>query len=233
MVHVVAEAAGLIDMGQDGSALEHVASVLADRRVLLVLDNCEHVIDAVAEFVDVFLDAGHRGRVLATSRESLGVEGERTMGVRSLREDEALTLLGERATAVRAGFAVSADNREQLENICKQLDGIPLAIELAASQLAHMSPQELVERLDDRFELLGGGRRRKRQRQQTLAAMMDWSWELLDETEQRVLAALSVFSGGCTLHAAEFLCADLSATPSRNSWAIWRPRVCSSWMIQF
>ena len=212
----VAEAIGL--QGQD-SVATRVADFLAGRDVLVVLDNCEHLIDEVADFVDQVLERGGSGRLLATSREDLEVEGERTFRVPSLTVDSesgpgsALELLMDRAAISGMSLSDDRDTREVLNEICRRLDGIPLAIELAAVQLAHLAPAELLGRLDQRFDLLSGGRRRRRQRQQTLQAVMDWSWELLEPHEQGLLARLAVFSGSWNMAMAEGICADAGDPP--------------------
>jgi len=210
----VAEALGIPIESASGdfASTARLGSKVSDQQMLIVLDNCEHVIDAAADLVDELLEAGDAVRVLATSREALEVEGERTFRVPSLEVGSAevvgpaFSLLVERAQAAVDGFGVNNDNKAALLEVCERVDGIPLAIELAAAQLTHLSPAELLQQLDDRFRMLVGGRGRRRQRQHTLQAMMDWSWDLLDADERAVLAELSVFSGGCTLTAASAVC---------------------------
>ncbi|MFB7368535.1 BTAD domain-containing putative transcriptional regulator [Streptomyces sp. NPDC056222] len=182
--------------------VEHCAS----RRLLLVLDNCEHVVGAAAELVERLLVRCPGVTVLATSREPLGVPGEFVRLVEPLPPDGALRLLAERGAAARAGFD-PVDDPEACAEICRRLDGLPLAIELAAARLRLLAPRQIADRLDDRFPLLTTGARTVLPRQQTLRAVVDWSWDLLDGSERTVLRRLSVFSGGCDLAAAEAVCA--------------------------
>ncbi|KOX30228.1 MULTISPECIES: ATP-binding protein, partial [unclassified Streptomyces] len=144
---------------------------------------------------------------LATSREPLGVPGEVVRPLGPLPVGVALRLLGERGAAARPGFSVGED-REAAEEVCRRLDGLPLAIELAAARLRMLSVRQVAERLDDRFRLLTAGARTVLPRQQTLRAVVDWSWDLLDGPERVVLRRLAVFAGGCDLGAAEEVCAD-------------------------
>ncbi|MGW0824666.1 AfsR/SARP family transcriptional regulator [Streptomyces sp. NPDC002845] len=176
------------------------------RRMLLILDNCEHVVDAAALLVEQLLERCPELTVLATSREPLGVPGELLRPVEPLPEPFALRLFADRGAAARPGFAV-ADDPGAAAEICRRLDGLPLAIELAAARLRMLTPRQIADRLDDRFRLLTSGSRTVLPRQQTLRAVVDWSWELLDEDEREVLRRLSVFAGGCDLAAAEAVCA--------------------------
>jgi len=187
--------------------LAQLAEHCAHRRMLLVLDNCEHLIAAAAQLAETLLVACPQLTVLATSREPLGVAGECVRPVEPLPEPVALRLLGDRGAAARPGFEVAADP-EACAEVCRRLDGLPLAIELAAARLRALTPRQLADRLDDRFRLLTGGRRTGLARQQTLRAVVDWSWELLEEPERAVLRRLSVFSGGCALEQAEAVCGD-------------------------
>ena len=188
--------------------LETVRGYLAERHVLLLLDNCEHLIDAVAALAEDLLRSCPNLRILATSREALEVAGEHTWSVPSLDATaDGVQLFVERAASVRGSFALNESNAEDIRAICSRLDGMPLAIELAAAQIAHLAPHQIVTRLDDRFALLTGGRRRV-QRQQTLQATMDWSWDLLHERDRSLLARLTVFQGGCTLESAQAICGD-------------------------
>ncbi|GGZ10648.1 BTAD domain-containing putative transcriptional regulator [Streptomyces poonensis] len=175
------------------------------RRMLIVLDNCEHVVEAAARLAEQLLQRCPGLTILATSREPLGVPGELLRPVEPLAEPYALRLLGDRGAAARPGFTV-ADDPEAADEICRRLDGLPLAIELAAARLRMMTLRQIADRLDDRFRLLTGGSRTVLPRQQTLRAVVDWSWNLLDEDERDVLRRLSVFSGGCDLAAAEAVC---------------------------
>ncbi|MFJ3200505.1 BTAD domain-containing putative transcriptional regulator [Streptomyces sp. NPDC086989] len=182
----------------------------ANRRLLLVLDNCEHVIGAAAELAEHLLTHCPGVRILATSREPLGVPGETVRPVDPLPPDPAHRLFADRAAAVRPGFTPDEDPAAVAE-ICARLDGLPLAIELAAARLRLLTPRQIADRLDDRFRLLTGGARTVLPRQQTLRAVVDWSWELLDDRERTVLRRLSVFAGGCDLPAAEAVCSGAAA----------------------
>ncbi|MGW1027834.1 AfsR/SARP family transcriptional regulator [Streptomyces sp. NPDC002577] len=184
----------------------------APRGLLLILDNCEHVIDAAARLAETLLTRCPDLTVLATSREPLGVPGESVRPVEPLPPDPAHRLFTERATAVRPGFAATADaDAEAVAEICRRLDGLPLAIELAAARLRMLTPRQIADRLDDRFRLLTSGSRTALPRQQTLRAVVDWSWDLLDERERTVLREVSVFAGGWDLAAAEAVCTGPAA----------------------
>ncbi|MEV4398523.1 BTAD domain-containing putative transcriptional regulator [Nonomuraea sp. NPDC049607] len=191
-------------------------TALAERDLLLVLDNCEHLVAAVAELADALL-AGCPGlRVLTTSREALGITGESILPVSPLRlpppepDDPlayaAVRLFADRAAAVRPGFGVDGGNAADVVRICRALDGLPLAIELAAARLRTLSVADVAARLDDRFRLLTRGSRTALPRHQTLRAVVAWSWDLLDDAEQRLAGRLSVFVGGATPEAAERVC---------------------------
>ncbi|MCD9874329.1 AfsR/SARP family transcriptional regulator [Streptomyces guryensis] len=185
--------------------VERLTEHCGRRRMLIVLDNCEHVVDAAARLVEELLERCPQLTVLATSREPLGVPGELLRPVEPLPEPVAMRLLADRGAAARAGFRVDEDP-EACAEICRRLDGLPLAIELAAARLRMLTPRQIADRLDDRFRLLTSGSRTVLPRQQTLRAVVDWSWELLDEEEREVLRRLSVFAGGCDLAAAEAVC---------------------------
>jgi len=203
-------------------ALEVLADYLGVKDLLLVLDNCEHLIEACAQVSEALLQACPRLRILATSREALGIAGEAAFHVPSLEtpdperlpvlEDlekvESIRLFVERAAAARPGFALNAENATYLAQICQRLDGIPLALELAAARIKVLSPEQIASRLDDRFRLLTGGSRTALPRQQTLRAMMDWSYSLLSDEEQTLFRRLAVFAGGWTLEAAEAVCGE-------------------------
>ncbi|HLK44461.1 MAG TPA: hypothetical protein VKT18_00670, partial [Acidimicrobiales bacterium] len=204
--------------GADTDALELLLRSLAMQRPLLVLDNCEHVIDRVAKVADVLLRSCPGVRILATSREPLGVDGERVYRVPSLSlpdEDaisladvagsEAVRLFLARADLV--GASIAEGEGHLVASVCRRLDGIPLAIELAAARLTTLSLPELSARLDERFRLLTGGARSAMARQQTLQALVDWSYQLLNPSERSVLQRLSAFSGSFELTAAETVCA--------------------------
>jgi predicted ATPase/class 3 adenylate cyclase len=197
--------------------VDHIRS----RPMLVVLDDCEHILAASAELADTALRACPALRIIATSREPLGVEGEALLSVpsldapdpdwlmdaRSLAGFAAVRLFVERARAAQPTFDVTEANASAIARICRRLDGIPLAIELAAARVRALSPDQIATRLDDRFRLLTGGVRTAVPRHQTLRATMDWSFELLTERERAVLRRSSVFAGGATLEAAEVVCA--------------------------
>ncbi|WP_328581788.1 ATP-binding protein [Streptomyces sp. NBC_00370] len=201
-----------------GDPLARLAEHCARRRMLLILDNCEHVIEAAATLAEELLAHCPELTVLATSREPLGVPGEALRPVEPLPRDPAHRLFAERARAVRPGFD-PADDPAAVAEICRRLDGLPLAIELAAARLRLLTPRQIADRLDDRFRLLTSGSRTVLPRQQTLRAVVDWSWELLDLPERAVLRRLSVFSGGCDLTAAESVCAG-PGVPAREVAAL-------------
>jgi predicted ATPase/DNA-binding SARP family transcriptional activator len=202
-----------------GDAVAHAMEVLADRAALLVLDNCEHLIEAVAELAERLLSGCARLRILTTSREPLAITGETIVPVAPLAlpdggvsaaealEVPAVRLFADRAAAASAGFAVDEDTVGDVVEICRRVDGLPLAIELAAARLRTMTLGQLADRLDDRFRLLTGGSRTAMARQRTLRAVVDWSWDLLADPERRMLSRLAVFPGGATLEAAEAVCA--------------------------
>ncbi|ADI08898.1 AfsR-like regulatory protein [Streptomyces bingchenggensis BCW-1] len=194
--------------GADPTA--RLVELCAHRRLLLLLDNCEHVIDAAARLAETLLAHCPGVTVLATSREPLGVPGETVRPVEPLRPAPAHQLFAERAAATLPGFdpARDADTSAAVAEICRRLDGLPLAIELAAARLRLLTPRQIADRLDDRFRLLTSGSRTLLPRQQTLRAVVDWSWDLLDERERTVLRRASVFAGGWGLSAAEAVCAD-------------------------
>ncbi|MET7767031.1 BTAD domain-containing putative transcriptional regulator, partial [Streptomyces sp. NPDC005393] len=182
------------------------------RRMLIVLDNCEHLVEAAARLAESLLAQCPGVTVLATSREPLAVPGELVRPVEPLPDPVALRLLQDRGAASRPGFCTD-DDPVACAEICRRLDGLPLAIELAAARLRLLTPRQLADRLDDRFRLLTNGSRTVLPRQQTLRAVVDWSWHLLDTPERTVLHRLSVFAGGCDLTAAEAVCGDPPAPP--------------------
>ncbi|MET8099046.1 BTAD domain-containing putative transcriptional regulator [Streptomyces sp. NPDC005236] len=183
----------------------------APRSLLLILDNCEHVIDAAAELAETLLTRCPDLTILATSREPLGVPGELVRPVEPLPPGPAHRLFTERASAVRPDAATALDDSAAVDEICRRLDGLPLAIELAAARLRLLTPRQIADRLDDRFRLLTSGSRTVLPRQQTLRAVVDWSWDLLDERERTVLREASVFAGGWDLAAAEAVCSGPAA----------------------
>ena len=178
------------------SVSDSVASALEGRSRLLVFDNCEHVVDSVADLVDAILADSATVKVLATSREGIGVADEQLWRVPSLDVDAAVQLFVERAQSMDAGAL--AEELAAVEDVCRRLDGIPLAIELAASRMASMTAAEVRDRLDDRFKLLVGSRRGV-ERHQTLRQAVAWSYELLDDAEKLLLERCSVFAGGFDL----------------------------------
>ncbi|MFF0270255.1 BTAD domain-containing putative transcriptional regulator [Kribbella sp. NPDC004536] len=195
---------------------DRAIAALRERAMLLILDNCEHVIESAARFAHRVLGECPRLRILATSREPLGITGEALWPVAPLvlpteaadpaeiGNSPAVRLLQDRASAVRADLA---PDPATMARICRALDGMPLAIELAAARLRTMSLEQLANRLDDRFRLLTGGSRTALPRHRTLRAVVDWSWELLSDAERAVLRRLSVFAGGASLESAEHVCA--------------------------
>ncbi|WP_228003130.1 protein kinase domain-containing protein [Nocardia australiensis] len=220
LVGVVAASLGL----RDDSARplgEVVLEFLSTRESLLVLDNCEQVVAVVAGLVETWLQAGPHLRILVTSREPLDIAGEAVLRVspltvpdpdselslRGLPRYDAVTLFADRATAVVPGFEPTEDNKATIAHICARLDGLPLAIELAAARMRTMSPEQILQRLDDRYALLTRASRTAPTRQQTLRWCVDWSYELCTPPEQQLWARLSVFTGGFELDAAEQVCA--------------------------
>ena len=205
--------------GTAAAPTDRLISALRGREVLLILDNCEHVIESAAAFAHRVLGECRRLRILATSREPLGITGEALWPVEPLalpdvhagraemESSPAVRLLRDRAGAVRRDFTLDVRTLPTTVRVCRALDGMPLAIELAAASLRTMSIDQLAHRLDDRFRLLTSGSRTALPRHKTLRAVVDWSWELLTEAERMVLRRLSVFSGGASLEAAERVCA--------------------------
>ncbi|RVX41734.1 non-specific serine/threonine protein kinase [Nonomuraea polychroma] len=201
---------------------EQLAGYLADRALLIVLDNCEHLCQACALFAETMLRSVPGLRILATSRQTLGVPGEHVLVVpplsvpdpdrlpptAALMRREAVRLLADRATTGTRDFAVTKENRHAVAALCARLEGIPLAIELAAARLASLSIEQVVSRLEDRLALLTGGNPAALPRQQTLRATIDWSHALCTPQERRLWARLSVFAGGFDLDAAESVCVD-------------------------
>jgi predicted ATPase/class 3 adenylate cyclase len=176
---------------------------LRAKELLLILDNCEHLVEASAQAADQILHACAQVKVIASSREALGIDGESVFRVPSLPDTDATRLFAERAAKVDSRFRVTEQNASSIAQICTRLDGIPLAIELAAARVKLFTPEQIAQRLDDRFKLLTGGSRTALPRQQTLRALIDWSYLSLNEMEQRALRRLAVFSGGWTFEAAE------------------------------
>ena len=207
-----------------------VAAFLADKELLLLLDNAEHLVDGVARFAEAMLAGAPGLRVLTTSREALAVPGEAVLQLQSLScpalagapdgadddpgqvadasSTEAVRLFTERAASADPSFVLDTANVASVAEICRRLDGIPLAIELAAARVSSMSPEDIALRLGDRFRLLAGGRRTSVPRQQTLHALIDWSWDLLTDEDRRLLRRLSVFTGGWTVPMAAWIVGD-------------------------
>ncbi len=203
------------------ASLDH----LRDKNLLLILDNCEHLIEACAQLAEQLLRAAPGLRILATSREALAIAGEMSYPVPALSlpdpgqlpaleavaQTEAVRLFVERAQAVRPDFALTDENVQTVVQICQRLDGIPLALELAAARTRALTVEQIAAHLDDRFRLLTGGNRSAPQRQQTLRGTIDWSYDLLPPAEQSGLRRLAVFAGGWTLEAAEVVCSSTYA----------------------
>jgi predicted ATPase/DNA-binding SARP family transcriptional activator len=191
-----------------GSTTDLIVRYLAGRSLVVVLDNCEHVIGEAAALAGTLAGAVPGLRLIATSREPLGVPGEVLVPVGGLAPLVAVELFVDRARAVRPGFGPDGPTGDVIEDICRRLDGLPLAVELAAARLRALPLAILAERLDGRFRLLSHGARTALPRQQTLRAVVDWSYDLLFEDERRLFARLASFTGGCGLTAAEAVCAD-------------------------
>ncbi|MGB6456073.1 MAG: BTAD domain-containing putative transcriptional regulator, partial [Streptosporangiaceae bacterium] len=208
----------LLGGAPNSEPMDRLVTAIRERETLLILDNCEHVIESAAAFAHRVLGECQRLRILATSREPLGITGEALWHVEPLALPErdaspadiesaqAVQLLQDRARAVRRDLATDASALSAMARVCRTLDGMPLAIELAAARLRTMSLEQLAHRLDDRFSLLTGGSRAALPRHRTLRAVVDWSWELLTDAEQMVLRRLAVFSGGASLTAAGQVC---------------------------
>jgi predicted ATPase/DNA-binding SARP family transcriptional activator len=197
------EAPLLLGPPNPAPALDRLVAALAERDLLIVLDNCEHVLDEAARCAHELLAACPNLRILATSREGLGITGEALYPVRPLPPSSAARLFVDRARSVDPGFA--ADDTE-VRRICVVLDGLPLAIELAAARLRSLSFADIAARLDDRFTLLARGNRVAARRHQTLRAVVDWSWDLLDEPARHLAGRLAVFAGGATREAIDAVC---------------------------
>ena len=215
VVQTVATALGVREK-PGSSLLETLERHVADKRILIVLDNCEHLIAVCAEVVERFLAAGPNLRLIVTSREGLGISGEQSLVVRSLslpssgttselnaiKTAEAGRLFVDRARLVQSAFEIDSSNAPMIAEICRRLEGIPLAIELAAARVRVLSPEQIRARLDDRFRLLTGGSKTALPRHQTLHATIQWSYDQLKPDEQETFRLLSVFAGGWTLDAA-------------------------------
>jgi predicted ATPase len=187
--------------------LETLAAFLGNKTQILILDNCEHVIQEVAVVADALLRTCPNVRILATSREALKAAGERAYRLPSVSAEESEALFIDRAQAIDSHFRAAPSERAQITTLCRRLDGIPLAIELAAARVNLLTLGALTEKLNDHFSILTGGERTAPSRQQTMRATIDWSYNLLSAPEQRVFERLSVFAGGCTLAMATSVCA--------------------------
>jgi predicted ATPase len=208
---------------QMGMALhELLLDYLRDKELLLVVDNCEHLVESCAQLIEQLLHACARLKIIASSREALGIAGETVYRVpsltlpegsdhdpASLAASESVQLFVERASAANPNFSLNESNASAIAQICRRLDGIPLALELAAARLTVFSAEQVAARLDDRFRLLTGGSRTALPRQQTLRALIDWSYDLLSEQERSLFRRFSVFAGGCTYEAIEMVCHQL------------------------
>lgn len=204
------------------SATESLCNFFSEKTALLVLDNCEHLVEACARLVERLLTSTSALRILTSSREALGVKGEQTWhvpplslpdlkklpGYETLSQYEAVRLFIERARLVQPLFSVTNANAPAVAKICTRLDGIPLAIELAAARLRILTAEQIASRLDDRFHLLTGGSRTALPRQQTLRALIDWSHDMLSESERTMFRRLAIFSGGWVMEAAEAVGSD-------------------------
>lgn len=235
--HIVPAVATAVGMPQDGSAIDlqqRLVDFLADKHLLLVVDNCEHLVDPVAALVEELLTRCPRLTVIATSREPLALPSEVQTLVgplpTPLEDDDAeaiaatasVQLLIRRISTVLPGFEADQQTYAALGRIARALDGMPLALELAAARAATLSPSDLADRLDQRFTLLTSGSRTAEGRQRTLRATVDWSYDLLDDLEKRVFVGLAVFHGGWTLTAAEQVLADDETDPSQVIHAVGR-----------
>jgi len=214
----------LLGSAPSADPVDGLIAAIREREALLILDNCEHVIESAAAFADRVLGECRRLRILATSREPLGITGEALWQTEPLalpgaspgeiESSPAIRLLRDRAGAVRKDLGGDARTLSAMVRICRAMDGMPLAIELAAARLRTMTIEQLANRLDDRFRLLTSGSRTALPRHKTLRAVVDWSWDLLTDAERMVLRRLSVFSGGASLEAAERVCATAAVDQS-------------------
>lgn len=192
------------------------------KELLLIIDNCEHLVDACAQLIEQLLQTCPKLKIVASSREALGIPGETVfrvpsltlpsetgLDIHALAQSESVQLFAERASAANPKFSLNEQNAASIAQICRRLDGIPLALELAAARLTAFSAEQVASRLDDRFRLLTGGSRTALPRQQTLRALIDWSYDLLTEPERSLFRRFSVFAGGCTYDAIEKICVQL------------------------
>ncbi|MBV8724336.1 MAG: adenylate/guanylate cyclase domain-containing protein, partial [Candidatus Eremiobacteraeota bacterium] len=197
------------------SLLETLAAFLERRRLMLIVDNCEHVIDEARKVIAAILRGCKNVHIVATSRESLNIGGEQVFRLPSLPAPDAIALFVDRARGADSSFHLTGDNAPSVEELAARLDGIPLAIELAAARVRMMSPQQLAKKLDERFRVLSGGDRSTLPRHRTMRALIDWSYDLLDEPYRALFRRLAVFAGGWTLQAATQVCAG---EPEGDGW---------------
>ena len=212
----IANALG-IPLPQDGKVLEHVIRRIRHQRLLIVLDNCEHLLGDAAEVAEAIIDGCPAVTVLATSREPLVAYGERLLPLPPLPAEDAVTLFEERARVEAADLVIDTAVREVVEELCERLDRLPLAIELAASQLRMMSPVELLESIEQRFRLLVAGRRSRMERHRTMRSTLDWSYDRCDPDEQRIFDRLAVFPATFDLGGVEAITADLVGVDRRDT----------------
>ena len=220
---VVATTAEVLSVHQSPgeSVLTTLVKALRSKSLLLILDNCEHLLDAAARLAEALLRGCPQVKLVVSSREALGIGGELTYRVPSLSLPESARLLVERVVFHQPSFTLTEHNTPAAVALCARLDGIPLAIELAAARVRSLPIEQLAQRLDDRFRLLTGGSRTALPRQQTLRALIDWSYDLLEESQKILLCRLTVFSGGWTLEAAESICSAPSAPDNRGTIEDW------------
>ncbi len=191
-----------------GDPVASLVHALKSKHALLLFDNCEHVIDPAARIIAAILGGCPKITVLSSSRQALEIGGEQSFRLPSLEESTSIALFAERAAAAEKRFALTDDNAGTVGDICRRLDGIPLAIELAASRMSTLTARQLLQMLHERFRLIAQTRSDRLPRQQTLRALIDWSFDLLDEDERKVFRRLAIFAGGWTMHAATAVCAD-------------------------
>ncbi len=195
---------------------ESIVSALRNKTTLLIFDNCEHMLENAASIADALIRGCPKVQLITTSREGLGIAGEVVHRVASLAMTDAVALFADRANAANTRFALTDANKPIVEDICRRLDGIALAIELAATRIKVLSVEQLAAKLDERFRLLTGGSRTALPRQQTMRALIDWSHDLLSENEKTIFRRVAVFAGGWTLEAASDVCSDASI----ESWDV-------------
>ena len=241
---VVPTVAGVLGVREQPgrTALQALQAHLDTRRTLLILDNCEHMLEGVAMLVEQLLGVTTGLHVLATSREALRAGGEQVVPLEALEALPAVRMFLDRAQAARPGFALDEGNAEDVAEVCRSLDGLPLALELAAARLGTMSAAQLRARLDDRFRLLRGGRRLAQPRQQTLQALIDWSHDLLNPEEQVLLRRLGVFAGSFPAESAQAVAAfgelegadveEMLATLAAKSLVVARPEESRFLMLE-